>query len=185
MGHKAFQKDLSRFDLWEFCRNRETLDHTEVSISFPRLESERVVDAVNSIQWKMLGTLNSRRESTVQIRGTMQAVLVCAHCGQGVEYTIDLHRNLVLLSTESQAEAYDENELGEFDDVVACGEYISVREWLEDEVLLSLPMLPKHEACNGPEFFDTPDSSDEQGAGNSETHKPFANLGQLIKKNKH
>jgi len=68
-------------------------------------------------------------------------------CGSGVHNVIDFDRHLILMTSETQADSYDEDTLDEDTDVVACPGAINLRDWLEDEILLACPMFPKHDAC--------------------------------------
>jgi uncharacterized protein len=186
MGQKAFQNDLSRFDLWEFCRAKAQLSSRSAVFPFERLHSDQNVSDVISVDWELCGTQNLRGESTVQIRGIMRVKLICVHCGDPFEAEVSIARNWVLTRSEQEAEDYDEGDLGEQDDVVACEGYADVPQWVEDELLLSLPMLPAHDyVCVGSnsasdEYIDLEPEAQEP----VETHKPFANLDQLIKQPK-
>lgn len=186
MGQKAFQNDLSQFDLWEFCRTGARLSSTTAEFPFERLNSDHNVALVKGVDWELCGLRNKRNESTVQIRGTMRVELICVQCGESIDSTVPINRNWVLARSEQEAEDYDEDDLGEQDDVVACDGYANVQQWVEDELLLSLPMLPAHDfECVEPVSVSQQDSEmDQEVEEPQETHKPFANLDQLIKKSK-
>ncbi|MDX1668330.1 MAG: YceD family protein, partial [Limnobacter sp.] len=181
--------DLGRFDLWEFCRTGGQLASTQANLQFDRLMSDPNVSCVHHVDWAMLGFMSRRHESTVQIKGTMRIDLICAHCQGEYSDTIPIHRNWVLMRSEQAAEDYDEDNLGEHDDVVACEGYIDLKQWVEDELLLSLPMLPAHpdqcvqnwldSASEQGELDDAPEVNNDPDK--PETHKPFADLDQLIK----
>lgn len=187
MGQKAFQNDLSQFDLWDFCRTGAQLSSSTAVFPFERLSSDHNVSKVSGVDWELCGGRNKKGESTVQIRGTMRVELICVQCGESIDASIPIDRNWVLARSEQEAEDYDEDELGEQDDVVACEGYVNVQQWVEDELLLSLPMLPAHDfECVDHSVVGEPSAEIDQEAEEPlETHKPFANLDQLIKKSKH
>ena len=82
---------------------------------------------------------------------------------------------------KSEAEAnrlpVDEDEEWE---VVVGSEHLKVADWVQEEVILSLPTFPKHEDCEAP--YSEHLQADGQEA-KEEKPKPFANLRELLKKN--
>lgn len=193
MGQKASSSDLTRFDLWEFCRTGASMSSDQAGFTFERLQTDPNVARVHEVSWALQGFLNKRKESTVQIKGTMRVDLLCAHCQEQYSDELPIDRNWVLVLSEQAAEEYDEENLGEHDDVVACEGYIDLKQWVEDELLLSVPMLPAHpEQCVEVDWQESLEQSGlngladnaepEEGAEKVETHKPFADLDQLIKK---
>ncbi|NJM32122.1 MAG: DUF177 domain-containing protein [Limnobacter sp.] len=146
-------------------------------------------------KWQMSGSQNRRGESELLIQGTMQADMQCSHCGKGVLYDLEVFRQLRLVKSEQEAEAYEEGLLGDHQDVVACIGLVNLRDWLEDELLLSLPMLARHATCSAPELelselakqqpagFATEGTTNNASAAaptETETNKPFAALGNLL-----
>jgi len=73
--------------------------------------------------------------------------LTCQRCLQPFEVPLALDRRLRFVRGEAQAEALDaEIE----DDVLALGRSIDLRELVEDELLLALPLVPRHGRCPQP-----------------------------------
>jgi uncharacterized protein len=60
-------------------------------------------------------------------------------------HPLDIHSKLVLVSSEA-ALPDTEDEPDEVDTIVASHE-MNVAELVEEEILLSLPMIPRHEVC--------------------------------------
>ncbi len=73
------------------------------------------------------------------ISGRLQ--LVCQRCGQPVSYDINTMLSLSPVFSDSQAAGLPE----EYDPLVTAGEPVRVVDMVEEELLLSLPMVPKHE----------------------------------------
>lgn len=192
MSRKAPNKSYSafaEFDAWSFCRTKQELKF-EASVEewhFPRLIEEPLLQSFRLDNWSVCGSQNKRNECILGFRGQLSAVFTCAHCGKPVPDRIDIHRDLLLRVSEQEAEAYDQDSLDELTDVVSCPGAINLQEWFEDELMLSLPMLPRHEECE--ENLDTglienyrsslEEVDEDQPQG--ETVRPFAGLGDLIK----
>ena len=73
--------------------------------------------------------------------------LTCQRCLQPYRLPLALDRRLRFVRGEAQAEALDaESE----DDVLALSRSLDLRELIEDELLLALPLVPRHEVCPQP-----------------------------------
>jgi len=73
--------------------------------------------------------------------------LTCQRCLQPFEVPLALDRRLRFVRGEAQAEALDaEIE----DDVLALSRSLDLRELVEDELLLGLPLVPRHDVCPQP-----------------------------------
>lgn len=200
MSRKASIKshsDLSEFDAWSFCRTKQELksgassggDGTNVKQEwqFSRLSEEPLLQSFSLSDWAIRGRQNKLNECILEFRGQLSAVFSCAHCGGAVPEQIEIHRNLLLRVSEQEAEAYDQDSLDDYTDVVSCPGAVNLQEWFEDELMLSLPMLPRHTECEEnldsgliENYRSTPDEADtDQPVG--ETVRPFAGLGDLIK----
>lgn len=119
-------------------------------------------------------------EFYAKIAGAFQASLVCAHCGHGVDSQIDVYRRWLLKPSEKVAEAFDTDDLDDDIDVVACPKHINLETWIEDELLLSLPMFARHESCQ--EKIDNQALSDDVQNEALDTVKPFSQLGEMLAK---
>jgi uncharacterized protein len=196
MRHKGPLKQFDEFDAWSFSRLGERIRSDEVKFDFPRLADDENILSCKVEFWEVSGRINAKSESVIRFEGRFNAELSCVVCGSGVEYTIDFDRHLILMTSEAQADAYDEDTLDEQTDVVACPGAINLRDWLEDEILLACPMFPKHEACAeqaGRSWREEGDAIDEDtddyqddtaGGPTQEVQRPFANLSDLLKGSK-
>jgi uncharacterized protein len=73
--------------------------------------------------------------------------LECQRCLQPVDEYLDIARSFLFVHGEDAAAQLDAD--GE-DDVLALTRSLDLRELLEDELLLSLPLVPRHEVCPQP-----------------------------------
>lgn len=109
------------------------------------------------------------------VTGSMKAdiELECQRCLEPVKYPIELQVNLQLVWDEVEAKALPSNRepwiTGEGEaDLAAI---------LEEELLLALPVVPKHEdACVPPSLLR---SGDELADSEEQTQNPFSVLGDL------
>jgi uncharacterized protein len=73
--------------------------------------------------------------------------LTCQRCLQPFQVPLAFERRLRFVRGEAEAEALDaESE----DDVLALSRWLNLRDLVEDELLLALPLVPRHEVCPQP-----------------------------------
>jgi len=191
MSRKVSQKELLEFDAWAFCRAAEALSGPDVTWHFNRLAEEPTVLNHRLANWAIRGSKDSWGEYLLEFEGLLHVEQSCVACGRAVPLTIDFGRKLLLKPNEVAVDEMNQEDLDEDIDVVACPETINLIDWFEDELLLSLPMFPRHEVCeNTPELeliesFKSELDPEEEPETRVEKVKPFANLADLIKaKNK-
>jgi uncharacterized protein len=110
--------------------------------SLPRLAQSGC--SVSELAFVLSGEINERGKPALRllVDGAMQ--LVCQRCLDSLEWPLHLEVQLELVASDAELEAVDDR-----DDIecVVAGRDMSVAALIEDEVLLALPMVPKHERC--------------------------------------
>jgi uncharacterized protein len=103
----------------------------------------------------------------LQVRA--QVARECQRCLQPVLLALEVDRSLRFVPTEDEAAALDaESE----DDVLVASKRFDLRALVEDELLLALPLVPKHGSC--PQPWQPPAAPSEGPA-----EHPFAVLAAL------
>ena len=100
--------------------------------------------------------------------------LQCQRCLQTMERSLERVSHIALIAAEDEAGRVP----AEREPVLAPGGRISLGELLTEELLLLLPIVPLHEER---ECASKPATA-EPGASSAETHRPFANLADLLKR---
>jgi uncharacterized protein len=104
--------------------------------------------------------------------------LVCQRCLQDCTVDLDEKRRFVLVASEAEADAYPLED--EEQEPLVASQHFNLLETIEDEVLLSLPLIPKH-----PEGFCEPHATvfglEEDGEGIEERENPFKVLKNMKK----
>ena len=105
--------------------------------------------------------------------------LVCQRCLQDCAVNLDEKRRFVLVATEAEADDYPLED--EEQEPLVASQHFNLLETIEDEVLLSLPLIPKH-----PEGFCEPHATvfglEDEDEGADERENPF-NILKNMKKN--
>jgi len=188
---KSRQPDPLRLDMAAFAS-----DGGQLAGQWPGAELSRLAEsqtppqdiALAAVAWQAAGERRAVTGSDAEIWLTLtartRAWLTCQRCLQPYELPLAVvDKRVRFVRGESQAEALDA-EIEE--DVLALPRSLDLRELIEDELLLALPIVPRHDgACPQPLPLPVDDldgeGDDEPAAGGRPN--PFAAL-QALKKGK-
>ncbi len=124
-----------------FARNKAVLTGRLGIESLPRLVQSGCSGSV--LDFVMTGEINERGKPGLRLAVDGGVRLQCQRCLGSLELPLHLRTELEFASSEAEIMAAD-------DDIerVVAGREMSVAALVEDEVLLALPMVPKHEQCS-------------------------------------
>lgn len=145
----------------QFARGAEMLEGTLDSSRLMRLAEMRC--ATTGLCYELRGRIDAEGRGWLQVLANGTLTLECQRCLGPLMFPLALRSELLLAESESDIEtAHDD-----FDRVLA-GKAMDVCRLIEDEVLLALPMAPRHKQCGGRR-----DGAEEGRAS------PFAELAKL------
>ena len=128
----------------EFARSGSKLQGAWPVAGFSRLR-DALRTGEGTLQYHLQGVPRQRGWPALQLRvgGTLQ--LVCQRCLGALELPLNLDVSLLLAA--SQAAVDVEPLEAEGPEWIVAGREMPVRDLVEDEVLLALPLAPHHERC--------------------------------------
>ena len=153
-------------DGFEFARTGAELRGEWPVADFPRLQ-----DALHSngghLRWILRGMPqeHGRPALKLEVEGSLE--LVCQRCLGALPFPLRIGTSLQLAASQAEIDA-DPIEASGPERIVA-GREMPVHDLIEDELLLALPIAPRHEHCEGR-------AADEAGKRQS----PFAGLRQKM-----
>ena len=111
------------------------------------------------------------------VRGTISSALqmTCQRCLKGTEELFETKLEVVLVSSDAQAEKLQEG----FDTWLVEEQQIFLRDFIEDEILLALPLVIAHEECDAARELIEALPEDEFSEVQQEEDNPFAVLKAL------
>jgi uncharacterized protein len=124
-----------------FARNAAVLQGRLGIDSLPRLAQSGCTGSV--LDFVLTGEINQRGKPGVRLAVGGGVRLQCQRCLGSLEWPLQFEAQLEFASSEAEITAADDG----IERVVA-GRKMSVAALVEDEVLLALPMVPKHEQCS-------------------------------------
>ena len=178
MKPRAFVPE--KLDLAAFARDGASLQDEWPATSLERLAESGAVDAPAKdwppVAWSLHGEIRQPRggkaQTWLQVTAQAQVALTCQRCLKPVEEHLDIDRWIRFVDTEAEAAELDADS---DDDVLALPRHLDARELIEDELLLALPLVPRHEVCPEPLAH----ADDEAEPQEEERPNPFAKLAAL------
>lgn len=171
--------EASRLDVAAFAKAGESLHGRwplrgmERFAASAHAESRPADDAM--VDWQARGELRAVRAAPAQVWLHLECRahidLVCQRCLQPLPVLVEGRRSFLFVPGETEAAELDADSE---DDVLALTRALDLRELVEDELLLSLPLVPRHESCPLP----LPQTSEDAVAADEPPH-PFAALAAL------
>jgi uncharacterized protein len=175
--HKEFV--ARRLDVKRFGEEGGTLGGREPVGKHERLMAETQGRAIGStVDWSVKGELRNEGhvhpDIWLRLRATTVLPLTCQRCLGAVDVPVQVDRSFRFVADEETAAAQDDEAE---EDVLPLSRSFDLMELLEDELLMELPLVPRHDVCPEPVRLSAADPDFEHAAGTGK--HPFALLGKL------
>ena len=172
---KAF--DVRRLDVKAFAEEGAQLEGRDALSAHSRLVAETQGRAPDSmIAWSVRGELRNPGHVQPQVWLHLHAhatlSLVCQRCLATVDIPVVVDRSFRFVSDEQTAAAEDDESE---EDLLALSTHFDLMELIEDELLMELPVAPRHAACPVPVTMTVADPEFQAEPAES----PFALLRKL------
>jgi len=180
----TMSKDFSpdHLDVKAFAQAGATLTVHDPLSRYTRLvlEAEGPVDGLQ-VQWTVEGELRSENGGASHIWLHLQVdaelPLTCQRCLTLDPMPLQVDRSFRFVADEATAEALDDEAE---EDLLALSRDFDLRHLIEDELLMELPLVPRHGEC--PQELPMQSSDDDFEEASAEKPNPFAVL-QGLRKN--
>lgn len=147
--------DPRRLDVGAFAQAAAELGGAWPLTAMPRLLQDALPPAADgpgpAVDWSARGSRKAVTGGEAEIRLHLRAHaalrMTCQRCLQPVTVLLDVRPTLRFVSGEQQAEALDEDSE---EDVLALTPALDLQPLVEDELILALPLVPRHESCPQP-----------------------------------
>jgi DUF177 domain-containing protein len=130
----------------------------------------------HQVSWQVRGarlTLpGAGARPSLRIEAEAEVILECQRCLQPMRWPLQARRRIFFVEGEDAAAALDADTE---DDVLALVPALDLQALVEDELLLALPIVPRHDVCPEP----LPRAFIEEHDGSAPEESPFAALAVL------
>lgn len=175
MTSKEQSQEPRALDLTALAKNTGTLQGQWPLASMHRLADSLCAATDGNVAWSAQGSLlpvtGAAAEIWLELQAHADVPLQCQRCLQTLVEALDVHRRFRFVRTDEEAARLDEESE---DDVLVLQPRLDLYELLEDELILALPIVPRHGACPQPLPAPAQELEDEEPAPN-----PFAALAAL------
>jgi len=155
----------------------------DIAFDIPLSRLPRVQAKIAGTEGTVSGVAHFRREAglrVAQIEMHGEAKLVCQRCLAPMVWPLDGESRAAILANESDADRVPQD----LETVHAQDDRIRVSDLVEEEVLLTLPLVPLHaDPADCAMEEDVPEPLEEESGPAQETQRPFERLGELLKRN--
>ncbi len=170
-----------RLDVKAFAQAGAHLSGHDTLLRYQRLAEEaRGLHPDLRVDWSADGEVRSTHglggQVWLHLKASASVPLTCQRCLQPVDVPLQVDREFRFVADEATAEALDEDSE---EDLLALHRDFNLRELIEDELIMALPLVPRHDTCPVPVQLAS-DAADFEAASASAPN-PFAALASLRK----
>lgn len=159
-------------DIFELARSCQTLEGEVILEDLGPLRERDPQLTVSPIKFVATGLGSIRQYPAVSLSIEGEAQTSCATCNRLVSVPLAHELTFILTKSEAEADSIPLDEDEEDQDVIVGSTTLDVNAWVEEEVLLTLPMVARHDDCHY-----EPEPEEEAPKNN-----PFAGLADALKK---
>jgi uncharacterized protein len=169
------QFSARRLDVQAFAEDGEQLTGQGPLREFPRLSAEgQAHGGDRPVAWSARGELHNPQHVQPQVWLYLTAStvlpLTCQRCLEPVDVPLAVDRSFRFVADEQTAAAQDDEAE---EDLLAISRSFDLLELLEDELLMEVPVVPRHDVCPTPVRLSAADPHFEEAAP---AENPFAAL---------
>jgi uncharacterized protein len=142
--------DASHLDVRAFARAQGQAQGRSALEDWMRLREESAQAGLKSlqVQWQMQGRLQPRTgaedEVWVHVQAHAEVQMQCQRCLTPVVVPLSVDRDILFVADEATAAELDDTL---DDDVLVLSKDFDALALVEDELIMELPLVPRHEVC--------------------------------------
>lgn len=132
-------------DVYALARDRGEMAGELPLAALPRL-AESLLSADGGMHWRIRGEVDARGRPGAVLQLEARLPMECQRCGGRVEFELRRDARFRFVADEARlgTEPDDDDEV----DVIVGSQHMALVPWIEDEAILSLPLVPRHDAAD-------------------------------------
>jgi uncharacterized protein len=170
-----------RLDVKAFAQAGAHLSGHDTLLKYQRLAEEaKGLHPDLRVDWMADGELRTTHgiggQIWLRLKANATLPMICQRCLQPVDVPLEVDREFRFVADEATAEALDSDSE---EDLLALSREFDLRELIEDELLMALPVVPRHDECPTKVRMTSSDEDFEEAS--AQKPNPFAALAGLRK----
>ncbi|MCC2624772.1 MAG: metal-binding protein [Burkholderiales bacterium] len=148
---------MKYIDNVNFAKKQRTINGSINSDSLKRT-AEILEELGGDINYTIAGSIDHKNKPVLTIRIYGKITTLCQNCLEKLDIPIDCSNDVPIFYTEADMDnALFGDEAG-YDDGILADANFDIESFVEDELIMSLPIAPKHKTCNLVEYHDKPNN---------------------------
>jgi uncharacterized protein len=134
-------------DGFELARSGRRIEGEVAIAQLPRL-AEFVTTPQGDLRYEIDGLMDDEGHAAADLHLNVRLELICQRCNAPLDFELNRTTRFRFVATEE-----DLNSLPIEDDeadAIVGSRNMSIHDWVEDEAILSLPLVPRHDECSAP-----------------------------------
>lgn len=164
--------DSPTLDVFRLARRGETVRGEAAVARLPRL-AQAVLDPSVPVRYEITGRVDHQGRPGALMRLSATLPLRCERCNEPLAFALERTVPFRFVADENELAALPVEDV-ELEEVIGSPA-MALLPWIEDEAILSLPLVPRHADCALP-LAAEPDAAP---AGEGGGRRPFAALARL------
>jgi uncharacterized protein len=169
----------TQLDIKAFAHAANPLVGQDLLSNYERLKHEsRALDAETVLNWSARGEVladeSGAEQTWLHLQVDLCMPMTCQRCMGPVDVDLVVDQSFRFVANEAAAEAEDEDAE---EDILVMSQEFNLADLIEDEVLMALPVVPRHETCPVDVKLEVVDAGFETAL--AEKLNPFAALAAL------
>jgi uncharacterized protein len=137
--HARLMSARAVIDSLDFARNSQQLSGEVQVVQLARL-ADSLFDGAGELKYQLVGGCDARQRPRLQLAVAGSINLRCQRCLGSLAYPVAVEASLLVLTDKAGGETAELDDL----DGVPADAHTDVWELIEDEVLLAVPLSPRH-----------------------------------------
>jgi uncharacterized protein len=161
--------EATTFDAFRLARSQETLRGEATMTQLPRL-AQSVLDPAARVTYEITGRIDAEGHPGAVMKLSARLPLLCERCNEPMLFPLEREVAFRFVGDEQELNALPIEDV-DVEEVVGSSS-MALLPWIEDEAILSLPLVPRHDDCVLP-------LASESDPAQERRPNPFAVLGRL------
>jgi uncharacterized protein len=148
---------MKYMDNVDFAKKQQTVEG-KVKASDLTRACEILEELSGNLQYIINGNVDHKNKPVLTIRIYGKITTLCQNCLEKLDIPIDCSNIVPIFYTESDMDNALFGEEAQYTDGILADANFDIESFVEDELIMSLPIAPKHKTCKPIAYHEKPDS---------------------------